>query len=230
VAAHLRTAALPPDFDPHDDLQLDAVAGELVERYRNERDVAALERLAELAHARLHEVARGITRRLGVAIDPEELVAGLLTRLFLDVRRGQPRLRRFLGFAHTVMRNEALGLLRDGERQRRRILAWERHGGRTVVSRDPSAELDEREQAAIVARLGLYVLAAVSGAFHSLGERDRRILLLREVDGLEYAALAEQLCLPPNQVGSVLKRARERLLRRIATALGGARDDEGGAR
>ena len=203
-------------FDPHDDLQLDAVACFLTDRFHADNDVDALALLFELSHRRLREIARGICRQLAVALDPEDLVAGFMTRLFTDVRRPQPKVRHFLGLAHVSMRNDARNQLRANARAWRRMLSFH---ATLAEPPDPCAEAGEREQERGVARLGLFLLLVVGEAFHRLPARDRHALLLREVDGLSYEELGAAMSLPVNQVGSVLKRARERLMRRLAAAL-----------
>ncbi len=210
-------------FDPRDDLHLDEVACFLTERFRSDNDVEALALLFELAHRRLREIARQICRQLAVAVDPEDLVAGFMTHLFTDVRRPQPRVRHFLGLAHTAMRNDARNQLRQSARAWRRNLSFH---ATLAQSADPSCEADEREQARGVARLGMFLLVVVGQSFHRLSARDRQALLLREVDGLSYEALAEALSLPSNQVGCVLRRARARLMRRMAATLLIADDSE----
>jgi len=218
VASLPGSEALPclRDFDPRNDLHLDAVACFLTDRFRSDNDVEALALLFELAHRRLREIARQVCRQNAVAVDPEDLVAGFMTRLFTDVRRPQPKVRHFLGLAHTAMRNDARNQLRQSARAMRRNLSFH---ATLAQPADPSCEADDHEQEQGVARLGLFLLVVVGSSFHKLSARDRQALLLREVDGLTYEALAVALSLPPNQVGSVLRRARERLMKKMAATL-----------
>ena len=211
-------AALPHhgDFDPHNDLHVDEIASFLIHRFRTENDVEALALLYEVSHRRLAQIARQVTRQLALAIDPEDLVAGFMTRLFVDVRRPQPRVRRFLGLAHTAMRNDARNQLRQHARSWRRMLSFQ---SSLAEPADPSRELDEREQRDACARLGLFLLAIVAECFHALSARDRQALLLRELDGKTYEQVAAELGVPENQIGTIIKRARGRLARRIAAAL-----------
>jgi RNA polymerase sigma factor (sigma-70 family) len=211
------------DFDPGNDLHIDAVAGFLIDRFYSENDVEALALLFEIGQRRMREIAHRITRQLAVAIDPDDLVAAFMTRIFVDVRRPQPRVRRFLGLVHTAMRNDARNQLRQHARAWRRMLTWH---SQLMPPADPLALADECEQTARYARLGLTLLAIAGRCYHSLRDRDRRVLLLREVDGYTYEQLAEALRVPSNQVGSVLKRARARWASRIARVLAGWNDDE----
>lgn len=217
-----------PHFDARDDAHLEEAAAFLIERFRATNDAEALALLFELSHERLHRIARQVTRQLAVALDPDDLVAGFMARLFVDVRRPLPTVRRFLGLAHTAMRNDARNQLRAASRAFKRGLAWH---ALQIAPDDPARALDERERAAACARIGATVAAVVQGCFHGLAARDRRILLLREVESLSYEDLSREMGLPANQVGTVLKRARDRLLRRVAQTLaaGGAASKEDGA-
>jgi len=210
------------DFDPGNDLHIDAVAGFLIDRFYRASDVEALALLFEIGHQRMREIAHRVTRQLAVAIDPDDLVASFMTRIFVDVRRPQPRVRRFLGLAHTAMRNDARNQLRQHARAWRRMLTW--HSQLTPPA-DPLAVIDEREQLERYARLGLTLLVVAGRCYHSLRDRDRRVLLLREVDGYTYEQLAEALRVPGDQVGTVLKRARTRWASRIAQVLAASDDD-----
>src|SRR5262249_20760438 len=101
------------DFDARNDLHLDAAASFLLDRFHETNDAAHLALLWELTQRRLREIARSITRQHALAADPDDLVAAFFTRLFTDVRRPQARVRRFLGLAHTAMRNDARNQLRQ---------------------------------------------------------------------------------------------------------------------
>ncbi|MGQ0553271.1 MAG: RNA polymerase sigma factor [Planctomycetota bacterium] len=206
-------------FDPGNDLHLDAAATLLIERFHRENDAEALALLYELCHQRLHDIARLVRRQLAVAVDPEDLVASFMTRLFVDVRRPQPKVRHFLGLAHTAMRNDARNQLRQAARATRRHIAWQ---SALPGPSEPTRALDEREEEAACAKLGILVLALIARSFNALGERDRRSLFLRDVEGLSYEALAQRLALPADQVGTILRRARTRLAKRIGSALDGS--------
>jgi RNA polymerase sigma factor (sigma-70 family) len=174
-------------------------------------------------------LARRLTRHIGVAMDPEDLVAGFMARLFVDLRKDRPRVRKFLGLAYTAMRNEALNQLRLLRRAQARHEAFDRWMRNNHEPIDPALAADHKEQEEVVKRLGAVFLGVVSMCFHQLTERDRRILLAREVDALSYDAIAETLNLPRGQVGMILKRARERLAGRIAATFSRVRPFEEGA-
>jgi RNA polymerase sigma factor (sigma-70 family) len=220
----MRLAALPGadalpharDFDARNDLHLDSAAAFLLDRFHATNDSQHLALLFELTQRRLHEIARGITRQHALAVDPDDLVAAFFTRLFVDVRRPQPQVRRFLGLAHTAMRNDARNQLRQSTRAQARSATFQ---ATLPCPPDPAAEMARAEQDELCARVGLFMLAVVGECFHRLAERDRRVLLLREVQGLTYERIAAETGLPENQVGSVLRRARERLATRLGRVL-----------
>jgi RNA polymerase sigma factor (sigma-70 family) len=122
--------------------------------------------------------------------------------------------RRFLGLAHTSMRNDALNQLRQFKRAQARHAIW---GRQSLFEKwaDPARQADDKEQAAVLRRLGTVFLCVVNQCFHELPERDRRVLLARELDALSYDEIADALGLPRSQVGMILKRARQHLADRI---------------
>ncbi len=207
---------VPDEFDPQDDSQIDAVAGQLLHHFRQHDDRDAFTLLYELCQDRLSEIARRVTRQLGMAVDPEDLVAGYMARLFVDVRKDHDRVRRFLGLSYTALRNDGLNQLRLLRRAHARHQVFDRWRRDAGEPRDPAREVDDREQERELERLGTVFVSIVSVCFHRLPERDRRVLLAREVDGLPYEQIARQLELPSNQVGMILKRARTRLSQAIA--------------
>jgi len=106
--AEAAPAVLPAAFDLRNELHIDLAAGWLLRRFREADDAEAFTALVELTRPALHLIARQVARQLAMALDPEDLVATFFARLFTDVRKRQPLVRRFLGLARTAMRNDAL--------------------------------------------------------------------------------------------------------------------------
>ena len=214
-------------FDPTNDEHLEALACRLLSRFRDSDDVEAYILLVELCQDRLHQVALGITRRLGLMIDPDDLVATFMARLFTDARtpsgtashKARQAVRHILSVAYTMMRYDALNQLRLMRRARERGHLFEESRCNERRPIDPSVAVSDREQHGALARLGTVFLVLVSRCFHSLGLRDRRILICRELEGLCYDEIAATLDLPRPQVGMILKRARGRLTDRVDRAL-----------
>ena len=72
---------------------------------------------------------------------------------------------------------------------------------------EPGDGLDEGERSK--------ALSALREALAELSERDRLILSLRYLEGLDYRAIGAALGLNPESVGQLLHRAKDRLARRV---------------
>jgi RNA polymerase sigma factor (sigma-70 family) len=154
---------------------------------------------------------RLLQRRLGRAGESEvdeiaaEVFLSLLRRDRLLLRRYDPRYRlsTYLG---VLCRTEVSRWMR---RRSREPLSLEETGPvrGAVVEPDPAAGLLEAERRA--------ALEALRAALEELGERDRLLLTLRYLDGLEYRAIAQALGIHEQSVGQFLTRAKTRLARRI---------------
>ncbi len=207
---------VPTPYDPRNDEHLECLAGQLLQQFRTHDDVEAFTALVELTQLRLFQVASGVARRLALVIEPEDLVASFMARLFTDVRKHklqtQAPVRRFLALAYTMMRFDALNQLRLMRRARARAIRYEEREAPQRHTVDPAWSAEVRERSGPLPRLGTLMLAVVGRCFHGLKVRDRRILICRELESLSYDQIALVMELPRSQVGMVLKRARERLL------------------
>ena len=88
-------------------------------------------------------------------------------------------------------------------RSRMRRSRWEDLGGEIVMSCvfcDPERELEIRE-----------LVDALGNALSSLSMEQRRVVELRDLEGLEYREIADQLGVPVGTVRSRLNRARARV-------------------
>ena len=218
------------EFDATNDLHIDAAARYLLERFREHEDVDAFQLLFELTHDRLLEAGGRIARQLGHGADAEDLVAGFMARLFCDVgRRRHLEVRRFLGLAHTSMRNDLLDQLR---RDKRATARRQQYHETLDPPATPAVLLQRTEDARQVERAGKALLQITAECFEQLEERDRQVLVAREILRLPYDRVAGLLDLAPDQVGMIIRRARKHLLDRImvdlSTGTAGA-DDPGEA-
>jgi RNA polymerase sigma factor (sigma-70 family) len=153
---------------------------------------------------------RLLARRTGQAGDAD--VDEIVSRVFLALLRGERRLLRryrpefrlstYLG---VICRTEVGKHLR-----RRRPASLEAAAGEEGVEgpADPAAEtpaaaLERRERDAAIASL--------RPALERLQPRDRLLLTLKFVDGLDYARIAEVLRVRRDSVGQLLHRAKQRL-------------------
>ncbi|GJM22114.1 MAG: hypothetical protein DHS20C15_20290 [Planctomycetota bacterium] len=205
------------NFSSEDDVE--PLAGNLLQLFRVLDDGAAFELLVELTQAHLSRQAARICRQLAVILDPDDLVASLLARLFTDVRRDQPVVHRFFGLSYRTMRFEALNQLRLERRARKRGETWESMKALQLRRSDPADLACDREESLAAGRLGVLVTALVVQALHCLSHQDRRVLWHRELEGLDYDQLAEAMQKPRKQIGMVLKRARDRLGSKLEASL-----------
>jgi len=211
---------LPHGVDLGRDDHVDALAGQLLRRFRQADDAQAFELLVRMTEPRLQRIACRIGRELRPGVEPEDLVATLYARLFTDLRRDRPLVRNFLGLSYTALRNDALNQLRRSKRAEARQRTW--HALRAGEAEpDPIHLADDREQSARLSRLGSLVLALVAGRFAQLPERDRLVLEAREIEGRSYENIAVTFGLPRGQVGMVILRARKRLEARLRESLAG---------
>lgn len=216
----------PPLRGPLSDDVLERVAADLLDHFRATDEQEAFVFLVELTQQRVLAIARRIVRAQSSFLDPEELVAAFMTNLFTDLRPNQPRVKHLLGLAYTIMKFEALTQLRGQRRVRRRQERYSRLNRESALLGDPSDEVERREAMVGLRRQGTLLLSIVGRCFEGLSDRDRRVLSLREIEGLTYDDLALRMDVPRSQVGMVLKRARGRLARTIdetMDALGGRR-------
>jgi RNA polymerase sigma-70 factor (ECF subfamily) len=98
-------------------------------------------------------------------------------------------------------------------RRRKPAVSIEQHreaSGEEPVSRDgaPSGRMEQRER-----------VAQVQQALAGLTEEYRTVLVLREIDGHDYEAIAEMLDLPVGTVRSRLHRARMELREQLKGVL-----------
>jgi RNA polymerase sigma factor (sigma-70 family) len=214
------------DFDPTDEVAVEAAARDLLARFRRDDDVAAFTLLFELTHERLVEAAGQITRRLAPSVEPEDLASAFMARLFTDVRRrsSQP-VRNFLALAYTSMRNDVLDQLRKHKRAQANVRNYQ---DTLVPPSDPALDAQHAEQDRLFNRFGDAVLQLTGECFHELDPRDQQVLLAREIVRLPYERVAGMLKLDESQVGMIIRRARVRLVSRIADRLPEVSAESGG--
>jgi RNA polymerase sigma factor (sigma-70 family) len=203
-----------------DDLQLDELARLLLDRFRGQNDTEAFALLVELTHPRLSRIAEGIARRLSPTIDPEDLPSAFLSRLFTDLRgSSRQTVRRFLALAHTSMKNAVYDQLRL---QKRAQLGGPRYQGSLNDPVDPADLVEEQEEDALLSSYGEAITKLTEECFHELEAREKNVLVAREILGMSYDRVATMLSLQGDQVGMIIRRARQHLADRLLERL----DDE----
>lgn len=152
--------------------------------------------LYDLFHRRVYRLA---ARMVGES-DAADLTQDVFLRVFqkIDQFRGDSRFETWL---HRITVNECLQLLRRrGKRDEKRLLSEPR------VNSDRPGESLERQD-------------LLEQALAQLDPDVRSVFLLRELEGMDYAEIAEAAQIPEGTVGSRLNRARRRM-REILTELG----------
>jgi RNA polymerase sigma-70 factor (ECF subfamily) len=163
--------------------------------------VEACQQSDHAAQSRLYEASHQNVYRLMVRMVGSQDAADVTQQVFLQVFRkiGQFSGRSRVGtWIYRVAVNEALQHIRKAKRSRLRTLEHEPMD-RSSDSHESFADKQLLEQA----------LALIDPDLRSA-------FLLREVEGLSYAEIAEALEIPEGTVGSRLNRARRELKERLA--------------
>ncbi len=123
----------------------------------------------------------------------------------------------FAAWLFTIARNAARSYLRSAQNRQddRPVELLDEAGGNDRFGVAPSPE-----EEAMAHQLFEHIDAEVAG----LPEVQRRALLMREIEGLDYKAIAAALELPVNTVKSHIFRAREALASRARPLLTPTRD------
>jgi RNA polymerase sigma factor (sigma-70 family) len=219
-------------FDPGDTVQVDRAAAALLERFYRENDTAAFELLVEISQPLLDEAARAITRDVGLAVPPGELVAEYFSKLFVDLRQPTPRVESLIAAATASMKDEATRRVRTMARRIRPIEEPDAAGATLGGPADAPAGAQANAGAASDGlsadqRLAGRFAALVSMCFHNLDESDRRLLLALEIDRLSYSEIGERFGIYQDEVADKIMRARGRLAARIAAVFAALQPEEG---
>lgn len=146
----------------------------------------------------------------------EELTQEVFLRVFVALPSFRPD-GDFAAWLFTIARNTARSYLRSAQnRQDDRPVAWLDEAGDT--GRHGLAP--SPDEVVMAQQLFEHIDAAVA----ALPEVQRRALLMREVDGLDYKAIAAALEQPVNTVKSHIFRAREAIASRARPLLAPTRD------
>ena len=178
---------------------------ELVRRAQGE-DHEAFEELIRRHQHRVFAVAGGILRRRE---DVEDIAQQVFVKAYFSLKRFDQRAA-FSTWLYKITVNECWDMLRKkkvrplvyesdlSEEQARQVLASEEKGG---GGPDISERLEARER--------------VENLLEGLDERDRLMLILKEVEGFAVEEIAQVLELNANTVKVRLFRARRRIVNRV---------------
>ncbi len=155
-------------------------------------------------------------RMLGSRADAEDVAQETFVRLYRYLPRIKPEAR-FTTLLFGMARNATLNAIRDAKRRGRGVTVSLDDRNDDAFSIQATAETTHRPDNA--ARLR-EIDALVQAAIDSMPPDHREVLLLREVQGMDYEAIAEVVGVRKGTVKSRLARARESLRLRLET-LGG---------
>jgi RNA polymerase sigma-70 factor (ECF subfamily) len=179
----------------------------LIERFL-QGDERAFEVLVVKYQRRIAALIERVVRNGAVA---EELTQ----ETFIKAYRALPQFRgesRFSTWLHTIARNTAIGHVGSGQAQADRAAGSEAppddDTGAAGTSPSPEEEMVSRQ---------LY--DTIQRAIADLPASQREALLLREVEGLSYAEIAERLKTPLNTVRTWIFRAREAVADKIQPSM-----------
>lgn len=194
-----------------DPKQVQEVPSEVIERCRR-GDVAALGEIYHRLGARVWRVARNM---LGSDAEADDLTQDVFVRVFEKFAQFEGR-SNVATWIHRTTVNLCLNQLQARTRARERTgIAPPSLDELSARTAGPGAEIESTDE--LEAWLG------------PLSPDARAILVLREVEGLEYGEIAEALDVPVGTVMSRLSRAREKLAEHAARRLAATRPAAGGS-
>lgn len=150
----------------------------------------------------------------------DALTEELTQEVFLNAFTALPSFKpdgEFAAWLFTIARNAAKSYLRS---------AQNRQDDRPAPSPD-DADLDARSGSAPSAEeqiMAQQLFKCIDTEVAALPEIQRRALLMREIDGLDYKTIAATLALPMNTVKSHIRRARDAIANRVRPLLAPTRD------
>jgi RNA polymerase sigma-70 factor, ECF subfamily len=153
-------------------------------------------------------------------VHDDRITEELTQEVFLSVFMALPSFKPdgdFAAWLFTIARNEARSYLRS---------AQNRQDDRPVALQDEAGDTDRfglapsPEEEAMAHQL----FARIDSEVAALPEVQRRALLLREIDGLDYQAIALALAQPVNTIKSHIFRARESIANKLRPLLAPTRD------
>ena len=176
---------------------------ELVARARN-GDMTSFELLVVKYQRRVAAQIRGLVRSANVV---EELTQEVFLHAYDhlgDLREGVA----FWAWLSAIARNTASGFLR---RRQHRLDAKAPEPNNTHRDSEQLQFAASAEQEVIAQEL----FSAIDVAMAELPTKQRDALMLREIDGLDYKAIAATLGTPVNTVRSLIFRARESIAKKV---------------
>lgn len=208
------------DGAPDPQVGLESRATKLLERFRRTHDADDFADLYRAAAGRLSYLACQLSRKIGCGIDPDDLVATFMVKLFASNSAKTSPIRHFFRLAWTSMRNDALSQHRSRQRCLNRHLIYSKKQQDQGHTLDPSkiAELKEEEER--LNRSVVLLIALIPPCFEQLSHRNQSLLRAKELEAWSYDQIASRFSIPRGQVGMAIHRARRHLISKLLAATG----------
>lgn len=195
----------------------------LLADYAKHRDPAVFDEVARLAGPFLERRASFEIARIGLSVDPAEVVQEALLNLFRYAHTFRPLVpHAFSTWASRVVRNVALRFLRSTKKLA--AVSLEDIGGLELLDRSSPEPIhfliDREEREELGARFRCY-LRAYYGAFQGLTLLQQNVLERVAIHGSSYGEVADQLGMRVEAVKMVVYRARRRLAAEMERAAAG---------
>ena len=147
-------------------------------------------------------------RMIGSVDDAQDVAQDSFIRVYRYLDRLRPEAK-FSTVLFGIARNLTLNFLRDsGRRGRGNTVSLTRDDDTEQAIEDEGARPDER------ARLG-EIERTIENALNLISAEHREVLVLREIQGMDYETIGEVINCPPRTVKSRIARAREQLRLRV---------------
>ena len=147
-------------------------------------------------------------RMAGSLEDAQDVAQDSFIRVYRHLDRLRPEAK-FSTVLFGIARNLMLNFLRDSARRGR--------GNTVSLTRDDDTEqhiVDEGERPDENARLG-EIERTIEKALGMISDEHREVIVLREIQGMDYETIGETINCPPGTVKSRIARAREQLRLRV---------------
>lgn len=208
------------DGAPDSQVGLESRATKLLEKFRRTHDADDFADLYCATARRLSYLACQLSRKMGCGVDPDDLVATFMVKLFASSPAGTSPIRHFFRLAWTSMRNDALSQHRSRQRSLNRHLIYSENQQTQGHIHDPSkiAELKEEEER--LNRSVVLLLTLIPPCFEQLSHREQSLLRAKELEAWSYDQIASRFSIPRGQVGMAIHRARRHLISKLLAATG----------
>lgn len=139
--------------------------------------------------------------------ETEDILQNVFIKTYNNIQRFDTQ-RKFSSWIYRIAHNEAINFLK--KRNKRRFISWE-----DIVASKDKLETSSEEKTPVEKWISKEVRAEVQGALDKLPRKYREVLVLRYFLDKSYGDIGEILKKPVNTVGTLISRAKKKLLQVI---------------